>query len=268
MNRYKLTTRFLLLVTITVVAITVLAALPNRSSSSLAPTAQVKSGTIKGEENERDKMPMAVYSASLPADPTERALRLTRGSRYDNRLPKPLHEMPDGDLLRVNHWWVNLPGLPTAQSDAVVLGKVIDANAYMSNDKSNIYSEFTIRTEAVFKDQSSNSLISEGTLTALREGGRVQLPNGRIIHAMSANQGMPRKSRRYVLFLKYNEEAKAYGILTGYKLHGGKVSLLDEVELERFAIYKDMDERSFLETVREAVANPPKAPNDRSGMNQ
>ena len=247
------TRKFLLLMLIIVVAVIVIEAFLRHDVDSLAFIQQEKTGNDK---NDKENLPLAIFSDPQPND----QIRHTRSSRYDGRLPKPLNEMRDSGLMRITHWWINLPGLPTAESNAVVLGKVVAASAYLSNDKSNVYSEFTIQVEEIFKDE-SGSLNLSGTVVALREGGRVQLPDGRILYVMS-DQGLPRKEWRYVFFLKYNSSANDYNIITGYLLNQGIVSLLDEVDLGRFSTYKNMDEQNFLNTVKAAVVNPPEAPSD------
>ena len=41
----------------------------------------------------------------------------------------------------VSEWDVYLPALPTAQSDAIILGEILDAGAFVSNDKTGAYSD-------------------------------------------------------------------------------------------------------------------------------
>jgi hypothetical protein len=249
-------TLFLILI---ILAGCMIAARLRQGAGGLASSQQEK---LSADKNDKEKMPLVVFSASQPGDAKEQSLRKARGVRYDGRLQKPLNELDGTGMIRVTHWWVNLPGLPTSQSDAVILGEVVEANAYLSNDRTNVYSEFDIRIEEIFKDESGGSLVKGGTLTTSREGGRAQLPDGRILYVMSSDQSMPRKERRYLLFLKRNNEPKDYNIITGYMLYQNKVALLDEIDLDRFAIYKNMTEGTFLNAVREAIANPPQAPRD------
>lgn len=256
--RFLKTRKSLLSILIIVAALYALSVLLFQKTDGLAFSQQEK---INNNKDDKENLPLVVFSASQSNDQKEPTLRRIRNSRYDNRLPKPLNELSGTGLMRITHWWINLPALPTAQSGAVVLGKVVDANAFLSNDKSNVYSEFSIRIEEVFKDESGSLKVGE-TLIASRAGGRVQLPDGRVLYVMSSDQGMPRKGRRYVLFLKYNSEASDYSIITGYMLRQGKISLLDEVDLHRFTAYKEMDEGDFLNAVRDAVMNPPQAPRD------
>jgi hypothetical protein len=66
---------------------------------------------------------------------------------------------------------------------------------------------------------------------------------------------MPRIGRHYVLFLKYDDQGQDYHIITAYELRNKRVLPLDMGE--RFSVYKDADIGTFLNTVHQAVANPP-----------
>ena len=204
-------------------------------------------------------MPLAVYSASLPTDSAERAIRLARSSRYDKRDSVPFDKAPPDAIARnsINEWYLYLPALPTAESDAVVVGEVVGSRGYLSNDKTGAYSEFTILLHSVFKD-ARNSLLSGGSLTLEREGANVELLDGRVIRYEIAYQGLPLKGLRYLFFLKYNKEGEDYSILTGYELRKGRVSPLDDAE--HFAAYKNWDEEMFFNAVRQAAEQRERAP--------
>lgn len=231
----------------------VLMALPGRDRAESAFATQKQ----KGEDE--NKMPLAVYSAELPTEAVDRALRITRNGRYNNRDTEPMDRWPAssrGSFVS-SEWYLYVPALPTAESDAVVLGRVIDAKGYLSNDKTGAYSEFTILVEEIFKD-GRRSLMPGSSVVAEREGANVKLQDGRIVSHRIAHQGTPQIGRRYVVFLKYNEQGEDYQILTGYELRNGHVFPLDEAD--HFAAYKKLDEEAFLESVREAVVNPSRAP--------
>ena len=205
---------------------------------------------------ERDEFPIAVYSASLPNEMAERALRLARNSRYDKRYPVPFDELPaDVKERSVACDWSLTPALPTAESDVVLSGRVLAANGYLSNDKTGAYSEFTIIIEQVLKRDGRSSLEPGNSIIAEREGAAVQRPSGRILRTGFAGEGMPRVGRQYVLFLKYNDQGDDYHIVTGYELRNKRVLPLDMGEL--FSIYKDADTGTFLKTVHLTVPNPP-----------
>ena len=216
--------------------------------------------TIKSKDEK--KFPIAVFSASLPADSKERAQRLARSGRFDKRATVPFDETDPDTTMRgtVSEWYLYIAALPTAESDVVVLGEVISAKGYLSNDRTSAYSEFAIRVNEVFK---SDSRPSGNSMTAVREGADVQLPSGRIIRREIVYQGMPRIGQQYMFFLKYNEQGNDYSILTGYEIRNGVVIPLDEAD--HFAAYKKLDEETFLNAVREALVNPPRAPRGNGG---
>jgi len=249
MHNQKTFTKFVLLVALIVASTIMLMALSRRDPGSLAFTDQKETSRIEDEK----KMPIAVYSASLPADSAERALRLARSGRYDKRYTVPFDESSPDTTMRstISDWYLYISALPAAESDLVLLGEVTTANGYISNDRTGAYSEFTIRVNDVFKD---DGRLSSSLITAVREGADVQLPSGRIIRYEIVYQGMPRIGQQYLFFLKYSEQGKDYSILTGYELRKNRVFPLDEAE--RFAAYKKYDESTLLNAVREAIAQP------------
>lgn len=249
MQNKKQPTKFIALATLIAVAITIFTVISNQGGSAF--TFQ---GKIGKDKDEKDKIPIAVYTASLPADPQERALRLARNDRYNNRYTVPFDELPLSTMGRIvaSDWHVYMLALPANESDAVVLAEVVSANAYVSNDGTGAYSEFTLRIKQVLKDDQRGTLNPDGSIVAEREGAIVQLSSGRTIRYGISGQGTPQISRLYVFFLKYNNQGEDYQILTGYELRKGHVSPLDEVD--PFLTYKRVDEKSFLNTVNEAVS--------------
>ena len=245
-----------LLVTLIVGVSLGLTALSGKSQNSSARQEE----TIKSRNE--TKMPIAVFSASLPADSTARAQRLARSGRFDKRFTVPFDETDPDTTGRniISEWYLYIAALPTAESDVVVLGEVISAKGYLSNDRTGAYSEFAIRVDEIFK---GDNRLSGNSITAAREGADVQLPSGRIIRYEIVYQGMPRIGQQYVFFLKYNEQGNDYSILTGYELRNNLVFPLDEAD--HFAAYKKLDKEAFFNAVREALINPPRAPRGNGG---
>lgn len=240
----------LVLAAVIVAAATVLAALPGRDFTESAFA--IQQATNKGEGG--NKMPRALYSAQLPNDPAERAMRVARSGRYDKRHTVPFDETSPDTTGRteINDWYLHMSALPAAESDVVVIGEVTSEIGYLSNDRTGAYSEFTVQIENVLKDDARQSVRS---ITAVREGADVQLPSGRVIKYHILHQGMPVAGSRYVFFLKYDEEGKHYAILTAYELRKNRVLPLDEVE--PFIGYRESEEGTFLNLVREAMAHSP-----------
>src|SRR2546421_3236661 len=200
---------------------TVLAALPNKSQGGSSPTGQQKT--------DEKLMPVAEFAAPQPTDPQERALRQARSNRYNKPGGKPITELPPGvEELPLNaHWWWGLPALPASMSNTILVGEVISAEAYLSSDKTGVYSEFTVCINEVLKNDTGTPLVSDSKIVAERSGGAVRFPSGRIQHYSIAKQGIPLIGRRYVFFLKYNGSGQDFFILTGYELRNGQVFPLD-----------------------------------------
>ncbi|MCA1850597.1 MAG: hypothetical protein LC672_06020, partial [Acidobacteria bacterium] len=173
---------------------------------------------------DRSRFPIADYAAPEPADPEQRAKRRAKGSRYDKRgvIPPPHYKNKGAGVQEHNDWDRGFPPLPVAQSDAVVIGEIVNAQAYLSNDKSGVYSEFSLRVDEVLKSGPSQ-FAPGGSVIAEREGGRVKYPDGEVALFTIVGQNMPLAGRRYVLFLKSNGDGQGYRILTGYELREGRI---------------------------------------------
>ncbi|HXF41942.1 MAG TPA: hypothetical protein VN687_19655 [Blastocatellia bacterium] len=252
---------FLILAAAIVVGVAAFAALPKQTDH--ANGQKVTSDKKISEDTPGPTVDYdTAYKALLLTDPKERALREARNRRYNDRAPQPFGEMPsnfEGYDIHT-HWLIGLPSLPIAQSDAVVLGEVVEAQAYLSADKKGVYSEFTIHIEEVLKDSSAAPLTVGGSLIAEREGGVIRFKDGRLLPFTINNQKMPRDGRQYVFFLKHSKQEEDYHIITGYEFGRGSVAPLDRGE--QFDIYKGRDAQSFLTAAREAIAREPRSPQD------
>ncbi|HEX8500750.1 MAG TPA: hypothetical protein VF659_09175 [Pyrinomonadaceae bacterium] len=169
---------------------------------------------------------------------------------------KPENSGEDQTTVRDNDWEMHLPPLPVAQSDAVVTGEVMDAKAYLSNNKSGVYSEFSLRADEVLMESGGVKIAPGGIIAAEREGGRVRFPSGVVELYEIAGQGMPRAGHHYVFFLKATGEEQTYSIVTGYEVLGNRILPLDKrgVGKSKFGIYQDMSLNDFLRVVGTAIA--------------
>jgi hypothetical protein len=197
-----------------------------------------------------NQLPVTDYNAPKSTDPKRKA----KGERYKKRFPVPVSpsgaELPAQSTL---HWWEGLSALPVTQSDAIVIGEVTDAEAHLADDKSGIYSEFSVRINEVLKDDSNHHLT--GTVVAEREGGAIRLPDNHIKHFRLSEQGMPRIRKQYLFFLKSNGQGQDYTILTGYELRAGHVFPLDGAGGKLvFSRYTGSDQATFLNEVRNVIA--------------
>jgi len=248
----------LLLFGLLVLAAIIVVALPSRSQDF-----STRLGQRPGDEVQ---MPIADFALPDPTDAKERAMRKARGSRYDNPGQKPIAELELGTepLPLNNHWWWSIPALPVNKSDAIVVGEILSAQAYLSSDKTGVYSEFRIDISEVLKNAGGATLLSRSEVIATRQGGIVRFPSGRQQRYTTAQQGMPIVGRRYVFFLRCNVSGQEFSLLTAYELRNDRVLPLDgygdkgERALPSFTKFEGMEETVFLKTVADAISNPPK----------
>ncbi len=210
-----------------------------------------------------EHVPVVDYDAPPPADagdPQGRAVRKAKSKRYATRVKGFIADRDAGGsrILTFSHWEVALPALPVGRSAVVALGEVIDSVAHLSEDKTGVYSEFTIRIEETFKDDASASALPGNLMTAGRKGGRVRFPSGRVTLYGNRGQGMPRPGRRYVFFLERDDQQ--YSVLTAYEPRAGRVYPLDGKDAPGGEDsdwagnrYQEADAGQFLRDVRHAV---------------
>lgn len=206
-----------------------------------------------------DQMPIIDYAALDSTAPEEHLKRQRRSKRYDNSRMVVEPQKAGGSIVVIDHSIGKMPALPVNLSDVIVIGNITDAHAHLSNDKSGVYTEFTIRVDEILKD-TTGSLQIGWPILAQRIGGRVRFPSGVVQKYGISYLGMPRTNRRYALFLKKNDDSDAFIIVTGYELRAGEVHSLDGVkgtsELPQFAAYKGMNETKFLSTILTANVGP------------
>jgi hypothetical protein len=202
----------------------------------------VKSQEQKPRPFDENRFPIADYAAPEPSDPAERSKRQARGKRYD-KSHWNIYPNSQSSVARTHALDFNLPALPFARSSAVIVGQITDAKAYLSNDKTGVYSVFSVQVDEVIKNSSQLSLATGSLIEVERDGGRVRFPNGRTLIYVATN--MPQVGLRYVLFLTNAQ------ILTGYELREGKVYPLDD--LPNLHTYENADETTFLTQLHTAA---------------
>jgi hypothetical protein len=221
---------------------------------------QEQAASSPTEQEVLDQLPIAEAFGPESADPEKRTQRKKKNARHDNRRTREITEAPYPLNVSLNiDWWQGLPALPLAESDVVLLGEIIDGHAYLSNDRTGVYSEFTIHAEEVFKNQPETSVVKGSEVAVERSGGAVRFPSGAIQRFTTINQRMPLVGRRYVLFLKRIDGDDSFSIVTGYELRGQQVMPLDGSSNPNgdklpFDIYKATDIHFFLDSIRASVA--------------
>lgn len=204
---------------------------------------------VKAEEKLLDEqLPLVDFNAPKPSEASKRERRLRKDRRHD------LHDHPISEgmtvMSTVYHWPAYFPALPVEQSATVVIGKITEAEAHISSNKSGVYSEVVIAVEQIIKDKVG----IKDTVVAEREGGRIRFPSGSIFRYFVDGMGIPKFGHRYLLFLKPLEDGD-FSIITGYQLLECRVIPLDRSGVVDFDQYKGAEVTAFLDQVRELITN-------------
>lgn len=214
---------------------------------------QDKPKKTKVEEVDVSKFPAVDISAPNEKDLNKWIKRQAKGKKYNNKYAPPIEQLNSSFL--IDHVLINLPALPIAQSDAVIVGEIKDAKAYLSEDRRQIYSEFLVAIQSVLKNNTNRKISFDSSVAVERFGGRALLPSGKVAIMAVHNQEMPQVGAKYVLFLTKSED-ESFRILTGYELRNGKVFLLDRVQpTHPMANYKGRDEATLLNDLWSVLGN-------------
>jgi len=229
------------------------------------------SGQVTADKKTRPEVdftqfPIADLNAPESSDESKRLKRAKKSKKHNTNSHSEISDLSNG-IFVVNEVLGNLPALPIQRSSVVLLGRIASATAYLSEDKTSVYSEFEVQIETVFKNSSKQALSSDDCVLVERFGGRARLPSGKLFIAAVDNQDMPQVGSKYVLFLtndfmagKHSDED--FNILMGYELKDGQVVPLDRTSPKHpISRYFKADETVFLRDLSSALAKAPTAQN-------
>jgi hypothetical protein len=176
---------------------------------------------------EHSSGPVTDYAAARPD--AKDVLRFRRGERYnipDPNLAELTEDSPPAILdLPLSH--SRRDPMPLATSDTVVIATIKTGQAYLSNDKRDIYSEFAATVDEVVKTPTAPYLRAGNTIDVQRHGGMIKLPSGKTLVRGAMSDSMPVVGGQYLLFLKYNPDTEDYHLETGHRLQNGRAYQLD-----------------------------------------
>ena len=225
-------TTLIFVLTVLIVSLTMISALPQ--SQVMTPHARQQGNKVKqADEVDTSKFPVLDFVTTEIGNEKERAKREAKGRKYNTRHAPPITESKERIFANID-WDAGLPAIPIEQSAAVIIGKVNTAQAYLSQDKTSVYSEFEIEIEQVMKRDRSIDLAPGSSVVVERAGGRVRFPSGKIMVSVISHQQMPQVGTRYVLFLTHQPllgpvSPDDFFILTGYELRDAQVFPLDKL---------------------------------------
>jgi hypothetical protein len=226
-------------------------------------------GKNKNDQEEKH-IPIVDFDAPEPTDALKRQLRKIRSQKQNLKDPSVKAENRKQFMLNERSVQVNYggpwsdapdePALPIQKTDAIIIGDITSSEAHLSDDKTTIYSEFTVIAYEVLSDK-TNGIFQGSTLIAERSGGAVRFRSGKILIRGLLGKPLPKMNARYVFFLKHQPESKDFSIITAYELRGGRVLPLDGLSprgqlVAPFASYQNyngIDESTFLAELRSAI---------------
>lgn len=215
-------------------------------------------GHQTAEEVDLSSFPILDHGTTRPTNTSERVKREAKSKKYNSRYAPPITEQTD-QIYVISDWDVGLPAFPVIRSSNVIVGEIVGAEAYLSEDTTKVYSEFIVRVTEVFKNDATVKV--GDSITVERLGGRVRFSSGKIVTSMVSHQDMPRVGRQYVLFLTHDSPLGGKSdndlfILTGYELRGTRVFPLDKtVPGHPINAYNGSTKESFMKDLASALKN-------------
>lgn len=184
---------------------------------------------------------------------SEREKRQKISQRYDNQewVSQNMNNPEIGGIGRIQEL-PPPPLFPYEESSLVIVGEVVRAESFLSNDKQGVYTELTIRVDETLNDSCRSK---KEEVVADRGGGVVRYPNGQRVLYQSSEQGLPKVGLQYIFFLANDNISPNYSILRSYEFSNGKVLELEPGQ--PFDEFKNLDKTTFLNTVRRRSSKIP-----------
>lgn len=143
--------------------------------------------------------------------------------------------------------------LPVSRSAAVVVGTILSGKAFVSKDRTYVYSDFQVHVDQVLKEDPQTNLVVGGRMVVSRGGGSIHFPSGRVKDYINHGEGMPAVGSQYLFFLVRPDISEPeYEVIIGgaYELRNGIVHPLDD---DNMAEFDNTSESALMSKVRAAI---------------
>lgn len=223
-------------------------------SQSEVQNPRVNKGNNRTDRFDKNN-PTVDFDPANPLRPEESEVRKNRGDKHKEN--NQINEEEEWTLTTIRSNARPPRAFPIEQSDLIAVGTVNDARAFISTDKTAIYSEFDVNVNDVFLS-SKKSILPGSDIVIERMGGNVRFPSGKIITRGIGYQPLPRKDKTYVLFVKWDEAGQDYLIVTGYEIVADTIQPLDggpDRFFEEYNRYKLVPKYEFFKQLKAAIAN-------------
>jgi hypothetical protein len=102
------------------------------------------------------------------------------------------------------------PELPFAESDIVVVGNITNVQPFLTADRKDIYTEYTLKVAEPVKNVVGVSALPGDSLTLLRKGGAARFSDGRVVKHEMHNDVTPVRNQQYLVFLRHRPQLDAF----------------------------------------------------------
>jgi len=187
--------------------------------------------------------------------------RVVRESRYKNtyaEITDPANsaaQEPSEDyVVQISDYAAPLDPFPVAPAAAIVIGTVLRGKAFVSSDRTYVYSDYQVQVDRVLKQDKSASLAVGEQIVVSRGGGTIPFLSGHVRNYINQGEGFPAIGSPYLFFLgKPNFPEHEYEQIIGslYQLVGGEVHPLDD---EQMGAFDNLSQTAFLTRVEQAIA--------------
>jgi len=166
------------------------------------------------------------------SDRVDKNNRRIKNARHDNSGSDKTRPIPNATaVVGESQARAGFSDLPVATSDLIIEAVVSESHAFLSNDKTGIYSEFTLLVSKPPRLPVGTGLNINDRIVAERFGGKIKYPSGQTIRWGNARQGIPLIGKRYIFFLSKVDQ-DTYKLITAYEIVGDTVSPLDGSRIE------------------------------------
>jgi hypothetical protein len=181
--------------------------------------------------------------------------RLEKSTRY-NGGPCNLVMVPPDQVCINQALPRSLPVIPGKESDVILVGCVENVSAYLSTDKTHIYTESRVHVEDLLKLSARRPFPENREMIVDQIGGTLKLPSGRVIRdpARVDFLGRIRSGARYLLFTRWIHDGRDLTLIRGYELREGQVFKLTEDRTPgNVPVSGPSEEKEFIRAVRNAL---------------
>ena len=219
-------------------------------------SAQPRSTPVDGPRDpftDLTRYPVVDFDAPLPENTAEQQKRQSISQRYDKQDLVFRNPHPNDGAVKVFEETDPVDAIPVDKCDMIVLGRVNELAAHLTNDKTGVYSEFSVEAERVLKNSGPAKVSIGELITADRAGGYVKYSNGQKVLYVIDGKGLPELGKEYVFFLASDKSSPNFKVITVYELPADEIVPLDRVK--DFSQYKSLKKSGFVEAVSKKVAS-------------